>query len=60
MPRVLSVSPEQLVEQAFQHVREGGDLETAADLLERAINTMPALAPRYARRLDLWRSGAIM
>jgi serine/threonine-protein kinase len=51
---------EELVAQAFKHVREGGDLETAADLLERAINHKPALAARYAQRLALWRSGVIM
>lgn len=60
MGSAASVSPEELVAQAFQHVREGGDLETAADLLERAINRRPALAARYGRRLELWRSGAIM
>lgn len=51
---------EDLVRQAFHLAKTSGQLESAADLLERAINRKPELRQRYAPRLQLWRRGTWM
>ncbi len=51
---------EDLVREAFHIAKTSGQLDSAADLLERAINRKPELRERYAPRLQLWRRGTWM
>jgi serine/threonine-protein kinase len=51
---------EEMVREAHQLAKNIGQLETAADLLEHAINQSHALRERYAERVTLWRRGIVM
>lgn len=52
LPKVHNV-----IREAFNLAKDTGRLDTAADLLEQAVNREPGLRARYTQRLQLWRRG---
>lgn len=64
-PRTVpAVSPDErargLAESAIALSRVPGELDRAADLMEEAIDTAPALRRRYQHKVELWRRGVTM
>ncbi len=51
---------EEMVREAHRLAKNIGQLNTAADLLEQAINQSHVLRERYAERVTLWRRGIVM
>jgi eukaryotic-like serine/threonine-protein kinase len=53
-------TPQAIVRQALTLAKKSGQLDSAADLLEQAINRDPDLRARHAEQLRLWRRGIVM
>ena len=54
------LAPDAMVREALKLAKKSGHLESAADLLEQAINRDPELKGRHVERLRLWRRGIAM
>ena len=51
---------EEMAREALRLAKNIGQLDTAADLLEQAVNQSHELKVRYAERITLWRRGIVM